>query len=338
MKDIWSELVKITSGSYVRIGIGILVSVLSLYFALRNVDLAAVWSSIMQANVFYVGLAVLSGIAGAWAKGIRWKILIGSNGNHIPFLTIFGSHVAGQMLNLLFPARLGDVSRAYVVGGMGPGRTFVLGTVVLEKFLDMVSYALLFFLLLVLMPLPPWISDSGIAFSIVTLLCIATVIFMIRQRDLFLNILERIIVWLPEQFQQKTSSRLQSGLSSLDILEQRTDRYRLIAWTACIWMIAVLNNYVVLLALDMSLSQSLIASMVVLAVLQIGISLPSAPAKIGVFEYGCVVALALFGVEQAPAFSYGVLLHAIVMLPLIFGGAIFLVGIGTYGKRVSVHK
>ena len=44
--------------------------------------------------------------------------------------------LAGQMLNTVFPARLGDLTRAYVLGGKGPGRSFVLGTVVLEKILD----------------------------------------------------------------------------------------------------------------------------------------------------------------------------------------------------------
>ena len=57
-----------------------------------------------------------------------------------PSITYLMVLLAGQMLNTIFPARLGDLARAYVLGGMGPGRTYVLGTIVLEKMLDSIAY------------------------------------------------------------------------------------------------------------------------------------------------------------------------------------------------------
>ena len=78
--------------------------------------------------------------------------------------------LVGQMLNTIYPMRIGDFSRAYVIGGIGPGRVFTMGTILLEKLLDMFSYSLLFILLILLIRLPAWVSNSAYSFTLVVLI------------------------------------------------------------------------------------------------------------------------------------------------------------------------
>jgi len=56
--------------------------------------------------------------------------------------------------------------------------------------------------------------------------------------------------------------------------------------------------------------------------LQVGISLPSMPASIGIFEYICILTLGFFGIEESIGLSFGVLLHVIAFLPIIIGGLV----------------
>ena len=94
-----------------------------------------------------------------------------------------------------------------------------------------------------------------------------------------------------------------------------------------IWLAALATNQLILLALDLRLPWT--ASLMVLVVLQVGITLPSVPGRIGVFEYLCILSLAVFGVAQAPALTYGILLHVVVLVPTTLAGlaAIWLLGL-----------
>jgi hypothetical protein len=61
------------------------------------------------------------------------------------------------------------------------------------------------------------------------------------------------------------------------------------------------------------LAPSFLMALFVLVVLQGGVSVPSTPGKIGVFQYLCVFALGVFGVSPAVSFSYGLVLYALVV-------------------------
>lgn len=333
MQPILTRLRAIASSRYIRTSVGILLSGISLYLALRHVDYQDVWRTLTDSDMLFIGLALASVAINTLSKAIRWKILIGTSGQRLPFSKILAVLLVGQMLNTLFPLRVGDVSRAYVVGGMGPGRVFVLGTIVLEKMLDMISYALLFSMALILIPLPAWMSDSVFTVSLIAAgLCIG-IILLVRNQRWVLHILERIVGWLPAHMREQTTTRLHSALSSLDILRSRTDLVWLIVWSAVVWGTAILNNYLTLLALHIVLPTPVIASLIVVIILQIGISLPSAPGTIGVFQYGCIVALGLFGVGETTGFSYGIVLHAIVMLPTTLIGVLLFWTMGMAAKK-----
>jgi uncharacterized membrane protein YbhN (UPF0104 family) len=73
-------------------------------------------------------------------------------------------------------------------------------------------------------------------------------------------------------------------------------------------------------------------------VLMAGISLPSAPGRIGIFEYSCILALSIFGIRQAQALSYGILLHAVVLLPTTLLGLLAFLRLGVkYGPQTPLE-
>jgi uncharacterized protein (TIRG00374 family) len=313
-----ARLNALRSSPALRVGLGVAFSGLFLYVAVRNVDLRDVQVALAQANGAYIILALGSVAMNIAGKGLRWKILMGDAGRSIPFVRLLSSLIVGQMLNLLLPARAGDISRAYVIGRLGPGPMFVLGTIVLEKLLDMILYAMLFVLLLILIPLPDWLGNSATAVALVTCVAVVAVAAITFGRDALTQFVARYAEYLPASVRRRLVERVRSMLGSLDVLHSRPDVLKLFGCSVLIWGTALLNNHLVLLALNMVLP--LTASLLVLIVLQAGISLPSLPGNLGIFEYLCVLALSIFGVERAPALSFGVLLHGLVMLPQLLIG------------------
>lgn len=314
-----------------RVALGLAVSGACLYLLLRDVPLRQVGEVLAAANLPLVGLALLSVAANTLAKAVRWQVLLGPPGKKIPFFTILMSLLSGQMLNTLLPARLGEVQRAYTIGGLGPGRTYTLGTVALEKILDLLAYAGLFLCLLLLIPLPAWIDSSIYGFVGVTLAAwLAVLTAAYRRAEV-----ERLMAWglkfLPAGLRAFVAPRLQSGLSSLEAIQGAGPLFNLAWLSAVVWGTALLNNHLALLALGLRLPLS--ASLLTLIALQAGISLPSAPGKIGVFETICVLALSVFGVGAAQGLAYGLLLHAVVLLPSTLLGllAFWKLGMGWRG-------
>ena len=316
-----SVVKKLISSSYFRGGIAVAISIISLYLALRDVSLQEVWHALSLADIKFVALALLSVGINTFGKTIRWKVLMGNRGREILISQTFSALLVGQMLNTIYPARIGDLSRAYTIGGYGPGRVFVLGTVVIEKVLDMLSYALLFLFLLFLVPLPTWVSESGYTFAGLALaISIATFIITFK-REWVIRSGRAIIAYFPERIKTFAGNKFLSALASLDVLQNRQDLVKLAFWSALIWGTAVLNNHLTLLALGIHLP--LTASLLILIALQAGITIPSVPGRFGVFEYICVLSLGIFGIGQTTGFTYGILLHGIVMLPTTLLGLIF---------------
>lgn len=309
-----------------RLGLGLAISGLSLYLVLRNVTWQDIGRALSQADPLLVGLALLSVAVNTLAKTIRWRVLLGAPGSHVTLFNLLGALLSGQMLNTIYPARIGDLSRAYVVGNMGPGRVFTLGSILLEKLVDTLAYTLLFILLVLLIPLPAWVNDSGYTFTLVVVAAFAGVFVLAYRPAGVLRLLDWFTRWLPDNIRAFLISRFHSGLSSLSVLHSRQGLFRLAFWTAVSWGTAILNNYLALLALHIYLPWT--ASLLVLIILQAGISIPSVPGKIGIFEYMSVLGLSVFGVAQAQALSFGIVLHAIVLLPTTLLGLIFFLFLG----------
>lgn len=305
----------------VRLSVGLIISGLSLYLVLHNVTWQEVGRALSQADPWLVGLALLSVAVNTFAKTIRWRVLLGTPGKHVTLFNLGGALLAGQMLNTLYPARIGDLSRAYVVGGMGVGRVFTLGSILVEKLVDTLAYTLLFVLLVLLIPLPAWVNGSGYTFTLAVIVASAGVFVLANRPGGAVRMLAWLTRRLPDETRSYLMARFHSGLSSLNVLQSRRGLFLLAFWTAVSWGTAILNNYLVLLALHIELPWT--ASLLVLIILQAGISIPSVPGKIGIFEYMCLLGLSVFGVAQAPALSFGIVLHTIVLLPTTLLGLIF---------------
>lgn len=340
LKTLFSRL---WSSRTFRYGLGALISLLSLYLALRNVDFGEVGNALRAADYRLVGLALVSVALNQLARAFRWRVLLGAGPqvNQNPADRRFGfslfdllvALLTAQLLNTVYPARLGDLSRAYVIGGRGPGKVFTLGTIVLEKLLDTLAYGGLFLVMLLALPLPGWVRGSVSTFALATVLATLVVVVLAYRPGVFLALADRLFARFPGRAAQFVQSHLEDGMRSLRTLRNRSELARALIWTAIIWATAVLNNALVLKAMHLSLPW--MAPFFVLLVLQIGISLPSTPGSLGVFEYSCILALSIFSVGRADALGFGFVLHAVVFLPVIVFGFLAFLYLGINVEQVA---
>jgi uncharacterized protein (TIRG00374 family) len=316
-----ARLKRIFSSNSFRLGLALAISALTLYLALRQVDLAQMRQVLAATDWRYVALGVLSGVLGMGMKIGRWLLLM-----HKPEPTITSQTPAGwqpattsflsaQLINNFFPLRVGELGRVAVMGRAGTGYAFVAGTIAIEKALDLAAFALLFVLLLLTLPSAGWLGAPAYWLAGLGLLALLVTLLAASQQ-------ERLAGWLPGPRSGRAIdwllSQVRLALSSLGALRQPSRLAGLALLTAIIWALALWTNQLVFQALGMELTLS--AALLVLVLLQVGVSLPSLPGRVGVFEYACILALQTLGIDPAIALSYGILLHIVVYIPVIAGG------------------
>ena len=306
-------------GLQVTLGTGI--SVVCLWLAFRDVSLSQMAAAFSQADYRFVGLALALVVVSPLVRAARWKLLYHPEQKGLSCLRLAEVLLIGQMLNIVVPARLGEVARIYFMGKTR-SRARTLGTIAVEKWLDILMLLLLVLLVPVFVALPPWFRDSEVSLVIFATACLGVALTLSYSRDRLLTLVEWVSRFLPEGWRARIHRATSLALSSLDVLRSPWVGLKLQGWSLLIWTLSILVNYTVLLALGMSLS--LAAAVFLVVVLEVGVAVPSAPGKLGVFHYLCTLALGVFGLEKGAALGYAVLLYFVVFGPPALLGTLFL--------------
>lgn len=304
-----------------RLLLGTAVSLLALGLALRGVHLDKSLAALLQANVLMMVLAVVTVAGSTLTKALRWRVLFAPRPRLPPLSTLLESLLIGQLLNIALPLRVGDVARAYSIGQWAhESKSFALGTIAVEKMLDIWMMALFALALIPFVAFPDWFRESELGLALLALLFVVATILLLRARERVLHILAWFLNVVPVRLRPRFLQSAALALESLSALNRWDVLIWMWVWSIVAWSIAAITNYVAFRAMGMDLPFS--AAIFLLVILQAGIALPSSPGKIGVFQYLCILALAVFGVDQDLAFTYSWVLYFVVLVPISITGAL----------------
>ncbi|MGD9144485.1 MAG: lysylphosphatidylglycerol synthase transmembrane domain-containing protein [Anaerolineae bacterium] len=320
-----------------RFWVGIVISIIALGFAFRQVDFGQVWAALTRANYWYLLASSVPLLLFLILRSFRWRLLFyPQQGLHIR--NLFAVINIGYLLSNIFPARLGDVARAYLIGDTEDvSRASAFSTIVAERVLDALCAVGGFFIVLPFAPLPEWMVRSGMVIGAAALVAVAVFVVLVRRREWTLHLLARILraVHWPDcdtmtrfwgRLAERTRIRFLAGLpwvgrSDLENLAgSLIDGFggittlrlgpRLLLWSVAIWAVISAYYWLVLLAFD--LRQPFVAGLAVASITALGMTIPASPGYIGVFEFLTRETMVLFGMTPALGLSYALVAHAIV--------------------------
>nr|WP_290665598.1 lysylphosphatidylglycerol synthase transmembrane domain-containing protein [Ardenticatena sp.] len=277
----------------------------------QGIPWSAVWNAAQQANWFWLAVAVSSVLVNNGAKVWRWRALLGEEGERLGWGTLATGHLVGQLINTFVPGRAGEIGRLYLVGPTARGRSFVLGTIVLEKVLDLVALGVVFGVSVLLLPFPRWLEQPSVQAILVAVGVGGGLVAAIMGQQKLAQLLQMAGERLPERWWRWGQPRLFAMLESLQILRESRHASQVVVTTMVVWWTMVLNNYAVLRALRLPFGFD--AALITMLVLLVGTSLIPVPGRIGVFEYLAMVGLGIFGTDAVQGVTFGVLLHAVVI-------------------------
>ena len=318
-----------------RLLVGLGLSALCLYLALRGISLPDLKDALAIARWGWVAAAVALVLIGTFLKSWRWRALFYPQ--TIGYVHAWAIFVIGQMLNAVLPARAGEIGRIYLIGEVEPvSRAKALSTVIVEKAVDLVMLALVyltvaFWLSKTPLGLPDWLRQAGTGLVPLVVLAVAgLLLFAYAGRPLW-RFFQRLLNPLSLPWQSRAERAMGQALDGFESL--RHWQVGLQVWSASllVWLLAALTNLWLFRAFGLDLPVGV--ALFLLVVLMIGVSIPPLPGNLGVFPYLCQITLALFGISREAALIYGLVLQVTIYLPLVIVGALCLVGGGWSLRR-----
>jgi hypothetical protein len=235
------------------------------------------------------------------------------------------------MGNNILPFRMGEAMRAFTLGKKeGMSRTLAFASIILERMIDLFILLTFFLTLVFLMPLEKWVVLSGIVvfvfllISIVALYALAYDFFKIPSRFYFY-----VVRYIPEGLIGTIERISGSFLKGIKLIRNFKQSIRLVFLSLLTWVLWTAILYFGLKAFHLDLPMT--ASLLLAVVVNIGVMVPSSPGFIGVFQYLCIISLALFNIPKEIALSFSFLVHTVQYIPTTALGWFYL-------TRMQIHS
>lgn len=310
--------------------LGVLISLLFIWLALRGLHLNEFWGAVKQANYIWLipGIAVY--FIGVWVRAWRWHYLLGPI-KKIPTKTIFPIVTIGYMGNNVYPARAGEVLRAVILKRKeGVSVSASLATVIVERIFD--GVVMLAFVFVNLPELAKLTGSSGFVGNIQQVAVIGTGVFLgalvaFLVAAMFPQITIKVALWLldrfaPTRLHKRLTSMTHRFLDGLASLRSPFNVLMVFFTSVIIWLLETGKYWFVMHAFDFSVSFFVL--MLMNGIVNLATTIPSAPGYIGTFDAPGIAVLTAYGVEHSVAAGYTLVLHVALWLPITLLGAYYL--------------
>jgi hypothetical protein len=309
----------------------------ALWFCLHDLDFGELVAELRGARLVWVvpmaALAVLS----LWLRALRWAILLRTLGP-LGDTPVFEATCIGFMGNMVLPLRAGEAIRPIVVARGGRFKLPAgLATVAIDRLLDMVMLGVFACLALFVVPTGDTLRTAAHGLAIAVGLGIVVLGLILRAAGWIELFVARVSGRLPVILARILKEAVGGFLRGIRGLSDWRTLAAALFYSALIWIVAALTFVTGALALEIQaplLPLGIAAAVIVAA----AVSVPSAPGFIGVYWAGSEMALALFGVGKATAFTFGILTWAVQLVVIVALGMWSLARLNLSFGEVSVAK
>lgn len=310
---------------------GIAVSCFFLWFTFHGISYRALTGLRLVSPMWLLGVAGFL-LAGYTLRAHRWWKML-QYSSRSSFGVCARVLMTSFAANNILPFRIGDIMRVFTYAGdLGASTSVVMGTVVLERMLDIFTLLLIF--VATMGHSSQMFSARGrlIAFAIFGAVSAALLVLMLGAR-LLEPLLKRVFARLPQGPKVvKLEQWLLIGL----------DGVRNIGVAGTLWLMAesiviwACEGMIFLSVMRMiGIGASSIAAVQALVFSNLSYLIPSSPGAVGTFETAATIALTGHGVPKATSAIYAVLVHVIILGSVTaVGGAFFL----AHRYHVSTRK
>lgn len=308
---------------------GVALSVLFLYLALRGLHLDEFWRDIQQTNLLWLVPAIVVYFVSVAVRAWRWGYMLRPF-KAITLARMYATVCIGYMGNNIYPARIGEVVRAYTLQrSEGVPIATTLATVFMERLID--GIVMLGFVLVAL-PFVPNLNDT--ARNIVTL---ASAVFAVgaavffglalapQSAEKFIGGVVRKV--LPARFQVLVMGFVQKFVAGAQCLRRPSDLLVLFGSTVLIWLIETVKYWLIWHGFSANASYRdlpFVDFMLFNGMVNLSTIVPAGPGFVGTYEFAGKAVFTTLGIAESLAVAYTLVMHIALWLPVTVLGAYFM--------------
>lgn len=326
-----------------QLWLGLGVSAVFLWSALSGLNLQAVGQNIRQGNYLWLIPSVAVYFVAVWARTWRWDYMLRPL-KRIPVRRLFPVVVIGYMGNNVYPFRIGELLRSYVLHRREEIPVSAsLATVIVERVFDGLVMLVFVFLALPLAPLPDnadWVRTIVTWASLAFFAALLVFLAMAARPKVAYAFMERLFSVLPSKWRDPILGVTARFLTGLESLKSWRAMVMLFLTSIVIWLLETIKYWFVMHAFDFEVT--FFALMLMNGIVNLATTLPSAPGYVGTFDEPGIRVLTLYGVRPDLAAAYTLVLHAALWLPITLLGFYYMLREGLswsdFGKAVEMAQ
>jgi uncharacterized protein (TIRG00374 family) len=327
-----------------RIILGFILAAILLYFFLRNINLVQVWEIIRRGSPYWLIFSLAVNIFNYFVRSLRWRYFF------LPIKragtwNLFSTTVIGFAANTIFPAKIGELVRPYLLGGKeNISRSAALATIVVERLFDTLTvlFMLVIYLLFLIQPdqLGPQakvilteMKEAGLV-AFAGVIAIVIFLYFLRMKpEPMKKFIRKIEKFLPDRIAHSLDEILDSFIEGLSILHDPKILFKISYWSVFLWLVIAVGFWAGVRAFVPHFAfQNTFLIMILLA---IGVAVPT-PGAVGSYHLACKLGLtSFFNVPDAQAGAIAIVAHFITFAPVTLLGVIFIWHEGLTAKKLT---
>ena len=331
--------------SHLRTAVVLLIAAGLVALFLRNVDLRRVGGDIIRAQPEWLALGLATMVVNLAIRSYRWRYLLEPLGQ-ATFGQAFRATAVGFAASALLPARAGEVIRPYFLARSSPPdermtATGAFATIILERVLDVITVLALvasyvFFYgrgMSVTNPVAfAWLTWIGAVAAAAALFTLAVLFFLAGDPKRLGRAAARLARVVPS-FAGLIARLVEKFARGLGAVRRPGRLFVALFWSFPLWLSIALGIWAVAVAFRITIPFT--GTFVVIALLVLGVAVPT-PGAIGgfhaAFRYG---ATAFFGAPDDAAVGAAIVLHLFSVGPTLVLGLFFAAQVGLSMSQLS---
>jgi uncharacterized protein (TIRG00374 family) len=313
------------SKSLLRVSISIAVALGLLVLTFRGMDAGQLGKSIADADYLWMGVSMVCLMVSHVFRAMRWRFLLSPIKSGIGLRNLFSSVMVGYFMNNILP-RGGELVRPYAIGKLESlSKSAALGTIVVERLLDTLSFLLLVAIIPLVYDGPllqafPWLEQTGWVLSVITVGLLSGAFTLMVRRDWTDRVTQSLGKILPARVARAVDAIAHSFLDGFLFLKNPGAFVSIGMLSLVIWLLYLFMTFTALVAFDLE-GLGIGASVVLLAISNIGVAIPTPGATGSYHWFASQTLVRLFRTPDAVALSYATVTHAIgyVLVSLVGG-------------------
>lgn len=320
------------SKNIIQYTVSVVLLILSLFYAFRNIEFSKVITILKNANYFWVLVSIPIIILSHWLRATRWRIFLNPIKKPSSTTNLFSAVMIGYLFNNL-TTRLGEVVRPLVYSKREKVSLSAVGaTIIFERFVDLIFLIGLFGLVflfnksLIAKALPKYSEADYAAMGYMVAAGIAFILIITYTRLGHFLLKIAVKPYAPKLY-EKADSILTSFARGFDSIKSPSAYLRIILESGLIWLFYALPMYIMFHCFDFQagLHLGIPDALILLVVSGVGVSIAPTPGAIGVYHTLVQVAMVnLYGLGEETAMAYAILVHFVNLVIQVALGGIFL--------------